>query len=247
MTIANTISSTTIKQIRSKVNEIIGVVNTLGTGNVSNTYLQQIIANTNSYIATKTNESASLARLANTNSYIATKTNESVSRSRLANTNAYIATKVNTSTFNAALANTNAYIAYVQAHAGTGTGNVSNTYLQQIVANTNSYIATKVNTSTFNAALANTNAYIQSISLAANATYINNAPSATGSSLIFNRINSTVYFKRIKAGRNIVISEHNGDLILTAIEQRDYGYVNNDFGSITNPPDTNNLYDYGSI
>jgi len=177
MTIANTISSTTIKQIRSKVNEIIGVVNTLGTGNVSNTYLQQIIANTNSYIATKTNES--------------------VSRSRL--------------------------------------------------ANTNSYIATKVNTSTFNAALANTNAYIQSISLAANATYINNAPSATGSSLIFNRINSTVYFKRIKAGRNIVISEHNGDLILTAIEQRDYGYVNNDFGSITNPPDTNNLYDYGSI
>ena len=197
MTIANTISSTTIKQIRSKVNEIIGVVNTLGTGNVSNTYLQQIIANTNSYIATKTNESASLARLANTNSYIATKTNESVSRSRL--------------------------------------------------ANTNSYIATKVNTSTFNAALANTNAYIQSISLAANATFINNAPSATGSSLIFNRINSTVYFKRIKAGRNIVISEHNGDLILTAIEQRDYGYVNNDFGSITNPPDTNNLYDYGSI
>ena len=197
MTIANTISSTTIKQIRSKVNEIIGVVNTLGTGNVSNTYLQQIIANTNSYIATKTNESASLARLANTNSYIATKTNESVSRSRL--------------------------------------------------ANTNSYIATKVNTSTFNAALANTNAYIHSISLAANATYINNAPSATGSSLIFNRINSTVYFKRIKAGRNIVISEHNGDLILTAIEQRDYGYVNNDFGSITNPPDTNNLYDYGSI
>jgi hypothetical protein len=98
MTIANTISSTTIKQIRSKVNEIIGVVNTLGTGNVSNTYLQQIIANTNSYIATKTNESASLARLANTNNYIATK--------------------INTTTFNAALANTNAYIASVASQGG---------------------------------------------------------------------------------------------------------------------------------
>ena len=98
MTIANTVSSTTIKQIRSKVNEIIGVVNTLGTGNVSNTYLQQIIANTNSYIATKTNESASLARLANTNNYIATK--------------------INTTTFNAALANTNAYIASVASQGG---------------------------------------------------------------------------------------------------------------------------------
>jgi hypothetical protein len=118
MTIANTVSSTTIKQIRSKVNEIIGVVNTLGTGNVSNTYLQQIIANTNSYIATKTNESASLARLANTNSYIATKTNESTSLARLANTNNYIATKINTTTFNAALANTNAYIASVASQGG---------------------------------------------------------------------------------------------------------------------------------
>ena len=98
MTIANTVSSTTIKQIRSKVNEIIGVVNTLGTGNVSNTYLQQIIANTNSYIATKTNESTSLARLANTNNYIATK--------------------INTTTFNAALANTNAYIASVASQGG---------------------------------------------------------------------------------------------------------------------------------
>ena len=220
-------TATTLKQLKTKVNEIIDVVNFLDDTHVSNAEFRSALANTNSYIATKTNESTSLARLANTNTYIATK--------------------VNTSTFNAALANTNAYIAYVQAHAGTGTGNVSNTYLQQIVANTNSYIATKVNTSTFNAALANTNAYIQSISLAANATFINNAPSATGSSLIFNRINSTVYFKRIKAGRNIVISEHNGDLILTAIEQRDYGYVNNDFGSITSPPDTNNLYDYGSI
>jgi len=170
-------TATTLKQLKTKVNEIIDVVNFLDDTHVSNAEFRSALANTNSYIATKTNESTSLARL----------------------------------------------------------------------ANTNSYIATKVNTSTFNAALANTNAYIQSISLAANATFINNAPSATGSSLIFNRINSTVYFKRIKAGRNIVISEHNGDLILTAIEQRDYGYVNNDFGSITSPPDTNNLYDYGSI
>jgi hypothetical protein len=153
MPIANTTTNTALKNVRLKLNEVIGVINTLGTGNVSNTYLQSTFA-------------------------------------------------------------TKAYAA-------------SNTYVKLI--------------------LANTNAYIQSLTFAANATFINNAPTATGSSLIYNRINSTVYLKKIRAGRNIEILEQNGEIILTAIEQRDYGYIDNDFGSITNAPDVNNLYDYGSI
>jgi hypothetical protein len=52
--------------------------------------------------------------LANTNSYIATKVNTTTFNSALANTNSYIATKVNTTTFNSALANTNSYIASAQ-------------------------------------------------------------------------------------------------------------------------------------
>ena len=120
---------------------------------VANTYFKTILANTNTYIATKVNTSTFNSALANTNTYIATKLDTSTAsttyqtkvieraalantnsfiKSQLANTNTYIATKVNTTTFNSAL------------------------------ANTNTYIATKVNTTTFNSALANTNSFIKS-------------------------------------------------------------------------------------
>jgi len=120
---------------------------------VANTYFKTILANTNTYIATKVDTSTFNSALANTNTYIATKLDTSTAsttyqtkvieraalantnsfiKSQLANTNTYIATKVNTTTFNSAL------------------------------ANTNTYIATKVNTTTFNSALANTNSFIKS-------------------------------------------------------------------------------------
>lgn len=182
MPIANTSSTTTVTNVRLKLNEVIGVVNTLGTGNVSNTYLQSTFA-TKAYAASNT----AVRLLIN-------------DRLQVANAAAKYTTK--------------AYAA-------------SNAYVKLI--------------------LANTNAYIHSLTFAANTTFINNAPTATGSSLIYNRINSTVYLKKIRAGRNIEILEQNGEIILTAIEQRDYGYIDNDFGSITNAPDVNNLYDYGSI
>lgn len=92
-----------------------------------NTYVKTILANTNSYIATK----ASWTGLTGTNtalrSLISDRLQVANARSYmqvanvnvyLANTNSYIATKVNTTTFNAALANTNAYINSVVVSGG---------------------------------------------------------------------------------------------------------------------------------
>ena len=69
MTITVTVSNTTFSQLRTKVNQVIGVVNTLGTGNVSNTYLQATFA-TKAYAASNVYVKALLA---NTNAYIATR------------------------------------------------------------------------------------------------------------------------------------------------------------------------------
>jgi len=91
----------------------------------ANSYVNILLGNTNSYIATKLDSSSyttadvqAKAALANTNSYIATKTDESTSLLRLSNTNSYIATKLDSSSYTtadvqakAALANTNSYIA----------------------------------------------------------------------------------------------------------------------------------------
>ena len=69
MTITVTVSNTTFSQLRTKVNQVIGVVNTLGTGNVSNTYLQATFA-TKAYAASNVYVKTLLA---NTNAYIATR------------------------------------------------------------------------------------------------------------------------------------------------------------------------------
>jgi len=152
----------------------------------SNAYVKLVLANTNSYIASRASWSAltstntalrtlisdrlqvanarSYMQVSNTKAYLA-NTNAFI-KSQLANTNAYIATKVNTSTFNAALANTNAYIASVSA---SGSGAVwsaitsTNTALRTLindrlqVANASATYQTKA---IERAALANTNAYI---------------------------------------------------------------------------------------
>ena len=81
----------------------------LGTGAVSNTYLQLFIANTNSFIGAVQNNDR--AALANTNAFIASV--QTADREALANTNAFI---------KAQLANTNAAIANISAGAGANTG-----------------------------------------------------------------------------------------------------------------------------
>ena len=69
------------------------------------------------------------AQLANTNTYIATKS----SLAQLGNTNTYIATKVATTTFNSALANTNAYTVRTTGSAQTmyPSLTVANTFVAQ--------------------------------------------------------------------------------------------------------------------
>jgi pyridoxal/pyridoxine/pyridoxamine kinase len=223
----------------------------------SNAYVNELLSNTNSYIATKLDISDFQSALANTNSYIA-----SVDEQRaldLSNTNAQIATinttldtkATNTYTqsvgiSSATFTEANNTITFVRPDStelkvtvnasGSGNGDVSNAYL------TSTYVA---NTE-FQRVLANTNAYIASVVLSGNTTTISNANNSTGTSLIANNINSNVSLKRIKAGRNIEIEEVNGDIILTAIPQVDYGFISNDYGSISNPS-TDGSVDYGTL
>jgi hypothetical protein len=225
----------------------------------SNVYVNELLSNTNSYIATKLDISDFQSALANTNSYIA-----SVDEQRaldLSNTNAQIATinttldtkATNTYTqsvgiSSATFTEANNTITFLRPDAselklqinasggGSGNGDVSNAYL------TSTYVA---NTE-FQRVLANTNAYIASVVLSGNTTTISNANGSTGTSLIANNINSNVSLKRIKAGRNIEIEEVDGDIILTAIPQVDYGFISNDYGSISNPS-TDGSVDYGTL
>ena len=225
----------------------------------SNAYVNELLSNTNSYIATKLDILDFQSALANTNSYIA-----SVDEQRaldLSNTNAQIATinttldtkATNTYTqsvgiSSATFTEANNTITFLRPDAselklqinasggGSGNGDVSNAYL------TSTYVA---NTE-FQRVLANTNAYIASVVLSGNTTTISNANGSTGTSLIANNINSNVSLKRIKAGRNIEIEEVDGDIILTAIPQVDYGFISNDYGSISNPS-TDGSVDYGTL
>jgi len=185
--------------------------NAVGPGSTLNQYLQ--VANANAKFATKAYAAANSyvnTILANTNSYIATKVNTTTFNSALANTNSYIASRASWGALTgtntalrtlisdrlqvanaaltyqtiaierAALANTNARISLVNTNlTGTNTAlrtlindrlqvaNAAATYETKTtadtrLANTNAYIATKVNTTTFNSALANTNSFIKS-------------------------------------------------------------------------------------
>jgi hypothetical protein len=96
MAIANTSSTTTVKNVRLKLNEVIGVVNTLGTGNVSNTYLQSTFA-TKAYAASNTavrlliNDRIQVANVAAKYATKAYAASNAYVKLLLANTNAYIA------------------------------------------------------------------------------------------------------------------------------------------------------------
>jgi len=110
MTIANTVSNTTFTQLRTKVNQVIGVVNTLGTGNVSNTYLQATFA-TKAYAASNT----AVRLLINDRIQVANVAAKYATKAYAAS-NAYV---------KLLLANTNAYIADVAASSGGGGGGFS--------------------------------------------------------------------------------------------------------------------------
>jgi hypothetical protein len=127
----------------------------------ANSYVNTLLANTNSYIATR----ASWTALTGTNTALrtlisdrlqvanaaATYQTKAVERAALANTNAYIATKVNTTTFNSALANTNSYIATRASWTAlTGTNTALRTLISDRlqVANAASLYATKINPTT---------------------------------------------------------------------------------------------------
>ena len=105
MSIANTTTNTTLKNVRAKLNEVIGVVNTLGTGNVSNTYLQSTFA-TKAYAASNT----AVRFLINDRIQVANVAAKYTTKAYAAS-NAYV---------KLILANTNAYIADVAASSGSG-------------------------------------------------------------------------------------------------------------------------------
>jgi hypothetical protein len=125
MAIANTSSTTTVKNVRLKLNEVIGVVNTLGTGNVSNTYLQSTFA-TKAYAASNT----SIRPLIN-------------DRLQVANANAKFATKAYaaSNTDVRLLINDRLQIANAAAKYATKAYAASNAYVKLLLANTNAYIA----------------------------------------------------------------------------------------------------------
>jgi len=137
--------------------------NAVGAGSVLNQYLQ--VANADAKFATKAYAAANSyvnSILANTNSYIATKVNTTTFNSALANTNSYIASRASWG----ALTGTNTALRTLISDR-LQVANAAATYETKAtadsrLANTNAYIATKVNTTTFNSALANTNSFIKS-------------------------------------------------------------------------------------
>jgi hypothetical protein len=115
--IANTVSNTSFRELRSKVNEVIFVVNGLGVGNVSNSYL------TSTFVTNSAFQSA----LANTNISIRTR----ATWNALTTTNTVLRSLISDRIQVANVANKYATKAYA----------ASNAYVKLILANTNSYIA----------------------------------------------------------------------------------------------------------
>ena len=168
--LANTTSTTTVRSLRLKLNEVIGVVNQIGRD--EHTYLE--VTNANAKFATKAYAASNTyvkAILANTNAYIATR----ASWSALTSTNTSIRSYVDTSVaavVNSSPGTLNTLRELASALANDANFAVSTTNLiatkisvantKLYLANTNTYIASKLNTTTFNSALANTNIYIAS-------------------------------------------------------------------------------------
>ena len=162
MTIANTVSNTTFKQLRSKVNEVIGYVNTLGTGNVSNSYLQATFA-TKAYAASNIAVRLLINDRLQVANAVATFQTKAIERAALANTNSYIATRAtwgaltSTNTALRTLISDRLQVANADNKYATKAYAASNSYVKIILANTNAYIATRASW----AALTSTNTAIR--------------------------------------------------------------------------------------
>ena len=158
---------------------------------VTNTTFQSALANTNNYIATKTDDSTALAtntalrtliddrmQVANAQALFSSLAANVISTTNVAN---YM-TVANTQTLytnlnanlNSYIANTNAYIAYVAANAG----EVSNAYLT----------ATFTTNAAFQAYVANTNARFAANTSVANASF-----ESTNNTITFTRQDSSVF------------------------------------------------------
>jgi hypothetical protein len=74
-----------------------------------------------------------------------------------------------------------------------------------------------------------------------------------GTSLVESKINNIINFRSLRAGSNISLSENNGDIVISATgelsvaDSIDFGFVNNDFGSIVEAADSDPQYDFGTI
>lgn len=220
---------------------------------VTNTEFQSFVSNTNqrfdnlignahATLDTLQELSQALANdasfLSNTNAFITNV--QQTERAALANTNAYIASVQ--STERAALANTNARFANLTSRVvalesggggGGGTGDVSNTQFQSFVANTNQYIASQ---------LANTNTRIDNVVAGAGGvsnTYLQSFVANTNNRFAYEGINNII------GGSNIQLSWSNGQLMILAIPQIDYGFITNDHGTLGG--DTDEVRDFGDL
>ena len=75
----------------------------------------------------------------------------------------------------------------------------------------------------------------------------------TGQTLIESKINNILTLKTLKAGAGLTIVENNGEITIAAtgdlaVEDRlDFGFVDNDFGSITDDAETDSIFDFGTL
>lgn len=75
----------------------------------------------------------------------------------------------------------------------------------------------------------------------------------SGLSTIQSSINNIINFKSFKAGQNITLQDVNGEIVINAssslapTDSIDFGFVNNDFGLITDGEESDPQYDFGNI
>ena len=78
--------------------------------------------------------------------------------------------------------------------------------------------------------------------------YLNVANTAgTGTSLVESKINNIINLRSLRAGPNITLTESDGEITIAATDTMDFGFVNNDFGSIAEAADIDPQFDFGTL
>jgi hypothetical protein len=193
--LVNTNLTGTNTALRTLIDDRMQVANVTSTY-VTNTTFQSALANTNAYIATKTDDSTALStntalrtlisdriQVANVTSTYVTNT---TFQSALANTNAYITsvTRANTSTTSGSFTSSNNTITFTREDSSsfdvvlTGVGEVTNSYVT----------STYVTNTDFQSYVANTNARFTANTSVANATF-----ESTNNTITFTRQDSSVF------------------------------------------------------